>query len=246
MRELACRAARLTLVAGVLCLASPGAFADPIIVNGSFEAVQIGAPFVSSNPANIPGWTHAGDVGDGLLWAIGYSDGGGSATVAGDGKQFVTLGSGFAQPPAFAAWSQTVSGLTIGDSYTLSFEIAAEGTDSGPQSITVGTTSGSPTPSETFGPVANGANYWRNWVPESYNFTASATSAALQFSVNQSEDIGLDNVSIAPKASAVPEPSTVFLLGSALAVAAAAVRKRLPRGKCGLRGSGQPTSGNRS
>ena len=52
------------------------------VTNGDFEAVQIGSPFLSSNPANIPGWTHMGTVGDALLWAIGYSDGGGSVTVA--------------------------------------------------------------------------------------------------------------------------------------------------------------------
>jgi len=47
----------------VLCLLPPVlAFADPIITNGSFEAVQITAPF-SSNPADIPGWTHTGDIG---------------------------------------------------------------------------------------------------------------------------------------------------------------------------------------
>jgi hypothetical protein len=65
------------------------------ITNGDFEAVQIGSPFFSINPADIPGWTHSGDVGDALLWAIGYTDIGGSATVAGHGNQFVTMGGGF-------------------------------------------------------------------------------------------------------------------------------------------------------
>jgi hypothetical protein len=87
-----------------------------LVTNGSFEAVQIGPPFVSSNPADIPGWTRTGAAGDGSLWAIGYVDGGGSVTVAGAGNQFVTLGSGFDNPPAFAAWSQTLTGLTVGGS----------------------------------------------------------------------------------------------------------------------------------
>jgi hypothetical protein len=104
--------ARVAVPIGVLLAAGGGsALAAPSITNGSFEAVPIGFPFKSSNPADIPGWTHSGTAGEALLWAIGYSDGAGSVTVAGQGSQFVTLGSGFNQPPAAAAWSTTVSGL---------------------------------------------------------------------------------------------------------------------------------------
>src|ERR1700686_145026 len=95
------------------------------ITNGNFEAVAIGSPFNSSNPANIPGWTHTGTVGDALLWAIGYSDGGGSVTVAGSGRQFVTLGGGF-DATGSATWSTTITGLTAGNSYVLSFDTATE------------------------------------------------------------------------------------------------------------------------
>jgi hypothetical protein len=46
----------------VLMVSAPAGAAT--IVNGDFEAVQIGSPFLSSNPANIPGWTHTGPLGD--------------------------------------------------------------------------------------------------------------------------------------------------------------------------------------
>src|ERR1022692_3211822 len=52
----------------VSLLGTGAAFAGPIITNGSFEAVQIGSPFFSANPADIPGWTHGGSPGDALLW----------------------------------------------------------------------------------------------------------------------------------------------------------------------------------
>jgi len=209
----------LTVLAAALpCLAlTDAARGGNFVLNGSFEAVQIGSPFVSSNPADIPDWTRTGSAGDGSLWAIGYADGGGSVTVAGDGKQFVTLGSGFDQPPAFAAWSQTMTGLSAGDTYLLSFKMAAEGTDSGPQNLTAGFTSGSSTASQTFNAV-NGPNYWRNWVDESMTFVASSSSVTLQFSVNQAEDVGLDAVSVV--AVAVPEPSSFVLLASVVIVAA--------------------------
>jgi hypothetical protein len=132
----------LVMVTGGISAASI-ASAAPTVVNGSFEDVQITSPFVSSNAADIPGWTHSGTVGDGLLWAIGYSDPGGSVTVAGDGNQFVTLEGGF-NVPGSASWSTIVTGLTAGDVYDVEFDIANEGGDVGaPQTMTVGFTSGS-------------------------------------------------------------------------------------------------------
>ena len=104
--------------------------AAPSIANADFEAVQIGSPFLSSNPADVPGWTHTGTVGDALLWAVGYADSGGSVTVAGHGNQFVTLGSGCCGAPVgSSAWQSTITGLTPGQTYKLTFALANE-TDS--------------------------------------------------------------------------------------------------------------------
>jgi len=51
----------------LLLLLVPAAFAQ-VVTNGSFEQVQI-VPTNSINPADIPGWTHSGTVGDALLWS---------------------------------------------------------------------------------------------------------------------------------------------------------------------------------
>jgi hypothetical protein len=195
------------------------ASATPAITNGSFEAVQIGAPFVSSNPADVPGWTHSGSPGDGLLWAIGYSDSGGSVTTAGAGNQFVTLGGGFFAPGT-ADWSTTITGLTSGDSYILSFMTATElgtGTEpGGPQTMTVGFISGSSTSPQSFTSADSPAAYWRLWVTQHYAFVANASSAVVDFSVNNQQfDMGLDNVRVTT-AARVPEPSSMLLLSSAL------------------------------
>ena len=91
------KAATLLFSVLVLCLFSPVlASADPVITNGSFEAVQITTPF-SSNPADIPGWIHTGDVGDALLWNATFPQccGGTNTAKAGAGNQFVTMGGGF-------------------------------------------------------------------------------------------------------------------------------------------------------
>ena len=88
----------------VLSLLLPTSSAQTI-VNGDFEDVALVGTF-SSNPADIPGWIHTGG-GDQLIWRVGYSDGGGTITTAGDGnssvEQFVTFGAGAFQPPAPAS-----------------------------------------------------------------------------------------------------------------------------------------------
>jgi hypothetical protein len=199
----------VAICAGLSAVTSDSAFAQNVI-NGSFEAVQIGPPFVSTNPADIPGWTHTGTVGDGLLWAVGYSDPSGSVTVAGDGNQFVTLGGGFGVPGS-ASWTTKITGLTVGDTYDLNFKIANERADvGGPQVMTVGFSDGSLTGPSMFTAPANGVNYWRFWLSETLPFAATATSADVVFSVtNQAEDMGLDSVSVAVP---VPEPSTWAML----------------------------------
>ncbi|MBV8895589.1 MAG: hypothetical protein JO051_03685 [Acidobacteriaceae bacterium] len=204
-----------------------------LITNGSFEAVQITTAY-SSNPADIPGWTHTGSAGDALLWRAGPQCCGGTNTAkAGDGSQFVTMGGGFG-PSGSAAWSQTVNGLTVGQSYTVSFLIAAEG-ETPTQQVTVGLTSGSSTAPETFTTLATNTLFWQNWGTDVYMFSATSTTGVLQFSVtNQPYDVGLDGVSIAPTSTAVPEPrlsllTAVLLAGAVLLFARTRLTRSCPR-----------------
>jgi hypothetical protein len=208
------------------------AFAAPTVTNGSFEAVQIGSPFFTFNSADILGWTHTGTVGDALLWAVGYVDGGGSVTTAGDGKQFVTLGGGF-DAVGTAQWITTINGLTPGDAYVLGFMTATESgyvggpEPGGPQTMTVGFLSGSSTPAQSFTSPISPINYWRVWVNQNYPFLATDSSAVVQFSVtNQQYDMGLDNVSVAAAVATMPEPASFFVLGCGLVVVTGAIRRR--------------------
>ena len=103
------------VLAAALSFGIAAARAAPIVVNGDFEAVQIGPPFQSVNIAtDIPDWTHTGSAGDGWLWNTGF--GGGSTILAGHGKQFVTIGGGCCDNTAVgsAAWTTTVSSRSLG------------------------------------------------------------------------------------------------------------------------------------
>jgi len=149
------------------------------------RSVQITTAY-SSNSADVPGWTHTGDAGDALSRKAGPQCCGGTGTAkAGAGNQFVTLGGGF-DSAGSEAWSQTVSGLTIGQSYVVSFLMAAEG-ETATQNTTLGITSGSLTPAETFTSLPTNTLFWQNWGPQQYTFVSTATAATLQFSVTNQQ-----------------------------------------------------------
>ena len=199
------------------------AFAAVSIPNPSFEQVQIGSPFYSSNPAAIPGWTHSGTVGDALIWGIGYADSGGNITVAGAGNQFVTLGGGYGTPGS-ASWTTTITGLTPGN-YQLGFEIANEGEP--PTQTMTATLSGSAIATGTF-TTTTGAllYYWKSWEQENLSFTSTGGNATLTFSVvNQAYDMGLDNITITPT-GVTPEPGTLVMFGTGIVGIAGIIRRK--------------------
>jgi len=180
----------------VLWFAFAGVMPGQVVVNGDFEDVNISPNFFSFDSTQMPGWTRAGSLGDGLLARVGYSDSQGRNTLAGHGSQFAMLGGGFSNP-ATTTLTTMVTALTPGSTYALSFLIANEG-EAGSQSITVSFPSGSSTPARTFTTMAPFAGlYWTTWEPQAMQFIATSTTATLQFSViSQQYDIGLDYVQV--------------------------------------------------
>ena len=116
-----------------------------------------------------------------------------------------------------------LTGLTVGQTYDLTFKMASEADFSGEQSLTVSFPTGSSTGSQVLAPL-NGPNYWHNWVSQTMDFVATDTSATLQFSVFQAYDVGLDSVSVVAS-TATPEPGSLVIV--------AAMERRSPHSRRG-------------
>jgi hypothetical protein len=161
--------------------------------------------------ADVPGW-HL-PASDGIYpWGL-QNVNAFSAGPAADGNQWIVLG----QVSAGVDFTiqQTMTGLTLGNTYQLSFEIASE---QGCCSVAeVSFLSGSSTGPQDFTAPSSGTD-WTAWGTHTENFLATASSVTLQFKDlaigGTGEDLGLDNVHVT--GAVVPEPKSVVLLGSIL------------------------------
>ncbi len=193
------------LMLGVAVLLAPiTTQAAPIITNGSFET------------GDLTGWS-------------------GTATTDGEGLNpfGTTFGSGM--DGTYWMWlagyeidrtlEQTITGLSAGSTYRLSFIMASEATNSDQLNLSID--GGSQT---LFTAPPYGGGFWDTWVEKTYDFVAATTSATIQFSsVGLNEggyDVGLDNVRIEALNNNVPEPASLALLGIGLAGFGFSRRKR--------------------
>jgi len=198
------RTLRLGLAAVLALLVPIAAQASPIVVNGSFET------------GDLTGWS-------------------GSATTDGEGLNpfGTTYGSGM--DGAHWMWlagyeidrtlDQTVTGLTSGSTYRLSFIMASEYVNSDQLHLSI---DGGPATLFTVDPMHT--TFWDNWGERSLDFVASGSSALIEFSSvglnHAGYDVGLYNVRISEVTSAVPEPATLLLLGGGLLAARRQLKKR--------------------
>jgi hypothetical protein len=198
---------------------SQPASATEFIVNGSFEADAFtgsGVGFKLGLVGNdVTGWFIPSS--DGVYpWGLQNTNafGGGPTPY---GNQWLVLGETGASggTPKDYTIQQTMTGLTPGKTYSLSFAISSE--EGCCSNVEVSFLSGSSTGAKDFTAPAV-TNFWNVWATESETFVATSGSVILQFKdlaveairPNAGADLGLDNVSVL--GSSVPEPATWAML----------------------------------
>lgn len=194
-----------------------------------------GAPspfvFITDNNADSTGLESV--FGTLFIWGTGNGVNNGF-TGSSDGGYFLGINSSYGTAPI----SQTISGLTIGNNYTLSFEWAGSQltNTSGDTQQGLNITFGGDTVSTTAVNVpSKGFNPWQT---ESYTFTATSTTQTLSFLATGTSGLSpftlLDGVSLTENTitppAAVPEPLTI--LGAATAIGFGAnFKRRLAKAK---------------
>lgn len=255
MKSLTQRVLSFAILAGALLTAGAASAQANLVVNGGFEQYGPTGPSfyntqgVAPFPAYAPvGWTSDevhGYYGNLILapdywgnpseWGyVGVDEGFNKVTP--DGGNFLVS---YTDPNAtggyYGAVSQTISGLTVGQTYTLTFYQAASTvfdhteTYSTPWNVTFGnSTQSSPLMSMPASVLHT------EWEQVSMNFVATDTSQVLSFlgygtpnGMPQVIIAALDGVSLT--VAAVPEPSTLSMMLAAFGLAAALMTSRRRR-----------------
>jgi hypothetical protein len=228
------------------CIAAFGfstsaAFAAPSIMNGGFESVTNGPGFIGpAGTTNATGWTAGSGFGaivpagtadtTGIvlggtpyyIWGPGANGGGVSNGLTASSPTGGNFLSSDADPMTAVMISQTLSGLTVGASYTLIFDYAAAQY----RSTTPGQFQDGPSTSGwnvNFGTdvfqtaaLSIGTHGFSGWQRASFTHTATSATEVLSFmAFGAPQGVPpaalLDGISLSENQSNVPVPATALL-----------------------------------
>ena len=216
---------------------SSEARAKDLITNGGFEQTTSG-PGQFDYQTKATGWTSAsssynfifgsgtadttgspGQYGNIKLWGPGTGSANGLPASSPNGGNFVAADGAFNTGPI----QQTISGLTVGDTYAVSFFWAGaqQSGFTGPTTEQWNVSLGSQ--SQSTAVVSNASHGFTGWMQQTLDFTATNSSEVLSFLAAGTpngvppfallDGVSMNDVSSpSPGPSTVPEPATVSLM----------------------------------
>jgi hypothetical protein len=233
----------------LLLLASPSWASTNFVTNGSFESTTAGGGQLGFN-TNAASWTNLqdgagdpgynflftpgsadttgeiGDFGNLQLWGPGNGSANGLPATSPDGGNYIAADGAF----EIGAVQQDISGLTIGQTYALSFWWAGaqQSGFTGPNTEQWQVSLGDLTQSTAI--VNNTTQGFTGWQLQTFDFVADQVNPVLSFlavgtPVGEPPFSLLDGVSL----EAVPEPATFALIGLGLMAIPLAGRLRRKR-----------------
>ena len=220
-------------LAALLLAMTPSAQAQ--IVNGSFETPAISGTFQNFTPgSSIGAWTVVGNAGTSVtLLTTTYSEPGNGMTAfqSLDGVQSLDI-TGPGNLGTTVGVQQSITTVN-GQAYTLSFFVGKAQSSNGspfysdPTILDLSIDGGART---SFTNPNAGNSGFLDWKQFTFDFTATSTSTSVAFfngtaSGNENE-VGLDNITIAPRVAATPEPGAVSLLAGLGLSAGVFLRRR--------------------
>jgi hypothetical protein len=206
-----------------LLIAAFGARAESLVINGSLDGgiananVPLGWTVLEGTPDTLDVTSNVG-VSGWLSFAVAPS-------FSPDGGTWVGLGGNGDYVERFG---QTLNGLSVGQTYTVSWQAANFGIQNNAASYLGSNAIGVMLDGSLIGQGAT-LSLSSNWSTQSLTFVATSASQLLSFRLAGTEKayLGIDGISVTTGGTPpVPEPSTWLLMALGGAALAAAARRR--------------------